>query len=292
MCRKGNREFRGGYVPVNEAMLLSVISEYGENRSGFKSLVRIFAALCESKALRENSKVDVYRIVNCNSRKKGCRRLAQSEIDEASKKIAEISEKAKGRPERRKRPVSRRILQAIAQGGLSAGESIALLFYSSRRISQGKAMKRLNENERYGRFKYGELKDLTGMERARVSDAIAKLVEKGLLHVVEVHQANVNAYGLCFVDGWLISLFRTMRECVRKAVETVVSVAKKTATPLPENSNTPHTKTATLININIKTLNKENKTSHFEKKETWSETVARLRKRFCLEQSQTIPQTA
>ena len=289
---RSHPEYKGGYAPIHEAILLEVIAESQAKRAGFKTFARVFAAMCEKKALPEKSKVDLYRIINCKAGSKGCRRISQSEIDRVSARVREVAKAAKRSPVRRRRPVSRQVLQAIAQGGLSASESLVLFFYASRRITQSKAMKRLNESERYGRFKYSELQELTGIERARIGEAVSKLREKGLLHVVEVHQSNVNAYGLCFVDGWLISLFRTMQECVRRVVQSVVSALRKTATP-PAKKSTPSThKTAGLINKNIKTSIKENKNSFSEKRETWTETLARLKQRCELMEASSIGQTA
>ncbi len=292
MRKKSNPEYQGGYVPIHEAVLLEIISQYRNQKAGFKVLARVFAAMTEKTALRTESKVDLYRIVNCKATENGCRRLSQAQIEKAVQKVGEITNSAMKRTVRRKRPVARKLLRAIAQGRLSPSECIVLLYYSSRRITQEKSMYRLNREERYGRFKYGELQELAGIEKARVGDAVASLREKGLLHVVEVHQKNVNAYGLCFVDGWLISLFRTMGECVGKVVKEVVSVAKKTATPYREKSNTPHAKTAGLIKKNPKTSKKEKKDFHFEKRETKDELFARLRKKCELILSETIPQTA
>lgn len=289
-----NKEYRGGYVPVHEAMLLEIVSKHREQRAGYKTFVRVFAAMCEKKAVGTKSKVDLYRIVNCKSAENGCRRLSHSEIEREVKRVEKAVESARLRPERRKRPVSRKVLQALAQGKLSTSEAIALLFYASRRITQTKRMQRLNEDERYSRFKYSELQDVSGMEKSRIGEAVARLKERGLLHVVEVHQSNVNSYGLCFVDGWLLSLFRTMAEGARRALKKASTAIKKTATPLREKSNAPDMKTATLRKNNIKTLIKEKKEFEYGKngKETLQQTLARLRTKCQLLDSGTIPQTA
>lgn len=293
MCKKTKREYQGGYVPVHEAVLLEVVAAAREHRAGYKCLVRVFAAICEEKALKEGSKVDLYRIVNCQTAKKGLRRLSTRHIEDAAVKVRELAEAAKERPERRKRPVSRKLLRAIAQGRLSACEAIVALFYASRRISQSRDLERLNPEERYARFKYSEIEEVTGIGKSRIGDAVAKLREKGILHVVEVHQSNVNAYGLCFVDGWLISLVRTMVECGKRVISAVKrAVRNRTATPLVEKSNAAGDKTATLTKKNIKTKKEEKKILSSNKNDSLQEVLARLKRHYEVFSEDSIPQTA
>ncbi len=295
MRRTVNREYQGGYVAIRESILLELIAHYRKRKAGFKDLVRVFAAIHEKKGLPKGSKVDLYRIINCKANQRGCRRLSHSRIITMVQEVRSIVTAAEeASPKGRKRPVSRKALQAVAQGRLSASEALILLFYASRRITQSKEMQRLNEEERYGRFKYAELRELTGLEKARIGEAVSKLCDKGFLHVVHVHQSNVNAYGLCFVDGWLISLYRTMRECIRKVAQKVASAVKKTATAVREKSTTPLHKTAGLKNSNLKTSIQKKKDFELKKgkHESWQDTLARLRKKCDLMQAGSIDQPA
>ena len=59
----------------------------------------------------------------------------------------------------RTKAVSRRVLQHIAQGRCTKVESIFLLYYFSRRISQAVPKSRLQTGERYARFKFDELEE-------------------------------------------------------------------------------------------------------------------------------------
>ena len=292
MTNAKNTEYHGGYAPIHEAMLLEVIAQNRTQRAGFKTLVRVFAAMAEKQKQKAGSKVDLYRIVNCKSSEKGIRRLSGTEIAASEIRVGEIAEQAKSRPERRKRPVSRKVLRAIAQGRLSASESILLLFYASRRITQSKEMQRLLSEERYARFTYSEVKELSGLEKSRTSEALAKLKEKGLLSSVEVHQSNVNVYGLCFVDGWLISLVRRIWQSTAETVDKAISTIKKTAMPLLRNSNGDSYKTAMLRKKNIKRITEKDKDELKKHSESMEELFERLKKRCLVSESEIIPQTA
>lgn len=291
MKTKKSKEYQGGYVPIEEGLLHLIIGEYKNKKSGYKNLVRVFSAICEKKAVK-NEKVDIYRIINCKSKEKGARRLSKKLIDENLNKLKKLIDTPIKPSLKRKRPVARKVLRQIAQGLISPSEAIVLLYYASKRITQVNNMKRLNQDERYARFKYADLKEHTGLEKSRIGEAVTKLKEKGLLHVVEVHQSNVNTYGLCFTDGWIISLYRVMAECVKKVVSVVKNKVNKTATAVKEKSNAICNKTAMLKKKNIKTLNKKIKNSNFEKKETWNETLDRLKKKCKLIEGEVIPQTA
>ena len=58
--------------------------------------------------------------------------------------------------------------------------------YFARRISQAKPLQRLEEDERYARFRLGELEELSGIPRANASRAFARLSERGFLGNIEV----------------------------------------------------------------------------------------------------------
>jgi hypothetical protein len=199
--------------------------------------LRVFAARLEETALHEKSRVELARILNCNSGMKGVRRLRDSEIRGAGNTLdawlgTEAAESS--------RPVivSRRVLRHIAQGRSTSNEAVVLLYYMARRVRQAKPLERLKAGERYARFTYGELEELSGIPRANVSRAVARLKDRGWLNTVDVAKQNENVYGQLFVDGALISFSAARRP--------VNNRGRKKAQD-EQNDNTPLHETTTLI---------------------------------------------
>ncbi len=298
MRKERSSEYEGGFVPIAEGMLLEILAEGKMEKAGHKNLMRVFAAIAEKKKAR-SKKLDLYRIANCMADKPGIRRLTKTEIAALKLRVEQIAERAKKVGRVRKRPVSRKVLQAIAQGRLSPSECIVALFYASKRITQVKPLERLKEGERYSRFKYGEIQELTGIEKARVGEAVKKLEEKGFLQVLEAHQQNVNLYGLLFTDGWLISLFRKTVKAIKDTGKTLVN-AIKTATPMRQKSRSAHNKTAGLIKENIKTPMEKKKDSSILDSLSelegsslpFSDSLLSLGKKILTAKENEIPQTA
>ncbi len=76
------RQFQGRYAKVPKTQLQAMLEGY---RLGIfrRNEVRLFAAHWEDAALHKESRVSLYRIVNCDSQRKGNRRLSQGQIDSA-----------------------------------------------------------------------------------------------------------------------------------------------------------------------------------------------------------------
>jgi hypothetical protein len=143
-------EYRGGYSLTGSTALEAIITGYRDGKVN-KDAIRVFAARLEKSALHEKSKVDLARIVNSKAALKGVKRLRRGVVERSGTTLDQL---AKDQPEgkERLRCVPRRALRAIAQGRLSCSESVVLLMYCSKRISQTKQMKRLEVGERYARY--------------------------------------------------------------------------------------------------------------------------------------------
>ena len=152
----------------------------------------------------------------------------------------------------RPKAVSRRALQHIAQGRCTKVEAVVLLMYFARRISQVKAMQKLEEGERYSRFTLRELEQLSGSPKANLSRALQKLRHKGILGTVEVAKQNENQYGLLYIDGPLLSLVRS-RQAVAGRCTT------RTTTPPRRNDNAPTLESTTLRKDSPKRIPKKNR---------------------------------
>jgi hypothetical protein len=238
----GVLEFRGGYALTKSSTLEAIITGYRDGKLN-KDTLRVFAARREKAALHAESKVDLARIVNSKAELEGVKRLRRGLIERAGETLDHVI-KNSPRGTQRIKSVSRRALRAIAQGRLTCTESVVLLMYFSKRITQVKPLKRLEEGERYARFTYGELEELSGISKANISRAVASLKTKGWLSTVWVVKPNENQFGLLFVDGPLLTLIPAAAKTDRS--KPSVSEVNKTATPPAQNSNTPLIKLPTL----------------------------------------------
>jgi hypothetical protein len=235
-------EFREGYAVTTEGQVTAVIAGYEAGKLKRNEL-RVFAGRLEEQALHKESKVDLARILNCNSGIRGVRRLRDGEIARAGQTLdawpgAEAAE--------RTRPVivSRRVLRHIAQGRSTSNEAVVLLYYMARRVRQVKPLERLKPGERYARFRYAELEELSGIPRANVSRAVARLKDRGWLNTVDVAKQNENVYGQLFVDGALISFSGARRP---------VNNWRRQKADGERNDNTPLHETTTLRKEHPKT---------------------------------------
>jgi hypothetical protein len=235
-------EFRGGYALTGSYALEAAITGYRDGKLNKDSL-RVFAARCEKGALHAESKVDLARIVNSKAKLEGVKRLRRGLIERAEDTLGQLLTEAPQGTERRK-GVSRRALRVIAQGRLTCTESIVLLMYFSKRITQVKALKRLEEGERYARFTYGELEELSGISKANISRAVTSLKAKGWLSTVWIVKPNENQFGLLFVDGPLLTLIPVAAKADRS--KPPVANVNESATPPAQKSITPVIKLPTL----------------------------------------------
>lgn len=197
-------EFRDGYAVTTEAEVMGLIAGCRDGRLR-RNEVRLFAARLERRALHKKSKVDLARILNCRSGTRGVRRLRTSEIERAAEVLSGRLLERRGEISR-SILLSRKVLRHIAQGRCTMNEAVVLLYYMVRRIRQSKPIQRLKSGERYARFTYRALEQVSGIPRANVSRAVARLKTRGWLNTVDVPKRNENAYGQLFVDGVLISL--------------------------------------------------------------------------------------
>ena len=251
MAKRGTNiflEYRGGYALVSERDLISVIQGY-KHGTLKKDALRIFAALLEKSALHEKSRVDLCRILNCKAREKGIKRLRAGEIAEGEAALQRALQPATEATGRFK-AVSRVALRAIAQGRVRCTEAIVFLMYSARRISQRKPLKRLLPDERYARFTYRELSELSGIPRANISRAVSRLKRQGFLQTVWVVKQNENQFGLLFVDGPVLTLVA--------GATADRSRPHKSTTPSTQINTAPAIKLPTLKNSYPKTDMKKN----------------------------------
>lgn len=245
-------EFRDGYILVKRAELEAIIEGY-KGRELRRNELRVYAAMCEQEGLHCRSKVDIERTLNCTSETKGIRRLSRGIIEKAQAKVMVTLDSAQQDDSERRIAVSRRMLKHAARGAGTSNEIIVMLYYCIRRMRQHGRRDRLQENERYARFTYRELETVSGIPRANICRAVAKLRAKGILNAAWVKKQNENRFGLLFVDGPLLSL-----TCPRQGK----SRSKKPRTALHESTttlrkidNATRHKTTTLINDNPKTNN-------------------------------------
>lgn len=244
------RQFAGGYAQALDSQLMAVLAGY-ERGLLQRNEVRVFAGRLEQSALHKASNVSLYRIINCQSQRKGNRRLSGGEIQTAIESLDRVlpslqKEIEVERPATTK-PVARKVLRYIARGSATTVEALFCFAYFLRRIPQRKPMQRLQPDEHYSRLRYAEFEAWTGVHRATQSRILHRLVSRGYLNTAPVHKQNENCYGQLFIDGPLLSLVRP-RQAVRRQVEAT----KKTSTPPRDLVNAPSEKTSTLRNLNPK----------------------------------------
>jgi hypothetical protein len=254
------RQFVDGYAQTLDTQLRAVLEGYRQGLFG-RNEVRVFAGRLEQAALHEASNVSLYRIINCQSQRKGNRRLSEGEIQTAVQKLDQFLPalqaacEAEWRREEREpaqKPVARKVLRHIARGGATTVEALLCFAYFMRRIPQRKTMQRLMLNEHYARFRYADFEDWTGVHRATQSRILQRLIARGYLNTAPVHKQNENRYGQLFIDGPMISLLRP-RQATRRRPRANPSGCEKKSTPPQDLINTPPEKRSTLRNLNSKT---------------------------------------
>lgn len=275
------RQFAGGYAQVADTQIRALLEGY---RQGLfrRNEVRVFAGQLEMAALHQDSNVSLYRIVNCQSQKKGNRRLSEGEIQTAVEKLDELlpvlatkfeANEQPGEKQSRLKPVARKVLRHIARGGATTVEALLCLAYFLRRIPQRKPMQRLKPNEYYARFTYAEFEAWTGVHRGTSSRVLQRLIDRGYLNTQPVSKQNENCYGQLFIDGAMISLVRPRQAGRRRKVQCsrvqrpAVADREKRSTPPQALINSPTEKRSTLINVNPKTEIQEEKGLAFRLRE-------------------------
>ncbi len=114
------QQFQGGYAQVYKTELRAVLEGYrlGELR---RNESRIFAARLEFAAKHPNCKrLTIARILNCDSKRKGNRRLSNSQIEESARNLDRVLPSLQGEFETlrqeagktpQKKPVARKVLR-------------------------------------------------------------------------------------------------------------------------------------------------------------------------------------
>lgn len=255
------RQFAGGYAQALDSQLRAVLTGYQRGLLR-RNEVRVFAARLEQIALHQASNMSLYRIVNCQSQRKGNRRLSSGEIQTAIETLDRVlpplqQECDAERPAANK-PVARKVLRHIARGSATTVEALFCLAYFLRRIPQRKTMQRLQENEHYARFRYAEFEAWTGVHRATQSRVFRRLVARGYLNTAPVQKQNENCYGQLFIDGPMLSLVRPRQTARRRSAisnrpEPTPAAYEKKSTPPRDLVNAPTEKRSTLRNLNPKT---------------------------------------
>ncbi len=243
-------EFRGGYVLAERAELEAIIEGY-KRRELRRNELRLYAAMCEQKGLHRRSKVDIAHTLNCQSGLKGIRRLSSGIIERAQANVRAILESSPQSDPEPRIALSRKMLKHSARGGGTSNEIIVMLYYCMRRLQQRQPLDRLKENERYARFTYRELEEVSGIPRANICRAVAKLRAKGILNTAWVQKQNENRFGLLFIDGSLVSL--TFPQQGSNRCQPPMTAPHETTTSLSRIDNAPQHKSTTLRNDNPKT---------------------------------------
>ncbi len=244
------RQFEGGYAQALDSQLRAVLAGYQRGLLR-RNEVRVFAGRLEQAALHHSSKVTLHRIINCQSQRKGNRRMSDGEIQTAietlDRTLPPLQRECETERPAFNKPVARRVLRHIARGSATTVEALFCFAYFLRRIPQRKPMHRLQSNEYYARLRYAEFEAWTGVHRATQSRILHRLVSRGYLSTAPVHKQNENCYGQLFIDGPLLSLVRTRQAVKRRAP------MKKTSTPSQDLVNASVEKRSTLRNLNPKT---------------------------------------
>lgn len=194
-------EFVGNYTLAYRDEVLAIIRAY-RGRRVRKDDLRVYAATLEGRALHKKSRVDQRRVINSTA--SVTHALSSSAIRKCAARIEAVTGESSRTGKRV--VIAREMVRYIAQGRATCTETMVLLYYCLRRIKQLRRRERLQEGERYARFLYRDLSELSGCGRSSLCRAVGGLREAGLLEVVRVRQQNENENGNLFVDGPLVSM--------------------------------------------------------------------------------------
>jgi hypothetical protein len=239
-------EFAGNYTLAHREEVHAIIRAYRDRRLR-KDDLRVYAAILEERALHGASRVDRARVIN--SRASVTRALSTSAIRRASSRIKTVTAACSGTGKRV--AIAREMVRYIAQGRATCTEAMVLFYYCLRRIKQLRRRELLQEGERYARFRYRDLAELSGCGRSSLCRAVGGLREAGLLEVVRVQQQNENANGNLFVDGPLVSL--------TSHVNRSTDWKPRTTTGRVRSDNAPGVFSTTLENRDPKTVIRKRK---------------------------------
>ena len=194
-------EFKGNYTVAHREEVFAIIRAYRDRRIR-KDDLRVYAARLEAHALHPKSCVDQHRVIN--SQRSIAKGLANGAIRKCTARIDAITGECSRTGKRV--VIAREMVRYIAQGRATCTEAMVLFYYCLRRIKQLRRRDLLQEGERYARFRYEDLSELSGCARSSLCRAVGGLREAGLLEVVRVHPMNERDNGNLFVDGSLVSM--------------------------------------------------------------------------------------
>jgi|GEM_PF-4553663 len=195
-------EFKGGYALLYADDLEAILHAYRDTQLDWNTL-RVYAASHEQiEGAAKGIEVSLPKILHTKAPPEGVKRLEDHDITTAQATLDRLLGATHTRPSKRRKPAARRALRAIAQGRLSAPESIILLVYFSRRLIKERHGHQVREGQRYARFSYTQLEEITGIARAHVARCICSLCANGWLTTVTLEdKENESKYGACFIDG-------------------------------------------------------------------------------------------
>ena len=133
------RQFEGGYAQVLDSQLRAVLAGYQRGLLR-RNEVRVFAGRLEQAALHHSSKVTLHRIINCQSQRKGNRRMTDGEIQTAietlDRTLSPLQRECETERPAVNKPVARRVLRHIARGSATTVEALFCFAYFLRSIPQ------------------------------------------------------------------------------------------------------------------------------------------------------------
>lgn len=254
------REFEGGYAHTRLAD--AVLSAAKAKRIGKIELRLFFAQLERQEA---GDRVPVEFLLNGE---RPLRRIGHTEQDAASKCLQEVIQEFAPANELTTK-VPRKFARAAARGAFNMSVMLAALFFFRWRKPQRRRRSLLQRGERYASFTYEQARTVTGLARCTLCGAFQTLRRLGVIAVTWRPMQQIKRFGMLFVDGEKLNLYCKKPERLRGS--NPWKRLQKTRTVPAENQN-----------ANRLTLPKNSFCISAERKERLTDTLTRLRNRFCM----------
>lgn len=204
--RRIERDYRGGYARTTD---LDALFEAIKAKKILKNELRYFCAKLEYEEARGAVSID--QIINTP----GKRRFTSGEQERC--KLSLIQSLVKDPKERElTAKIPRKFLKVAAKGRLKMSEMITALFYFRWRMPQRRRRTSLLRGERYARFTYALVEQVTGLARATVCVALQMLRNNKLISIVWRPMYEIKKFGLLFVDGPALNLYYQKDERLRR----------------------------------------------------------------------------
>lgn len=202
-----NTEFEGGFIRVSSAEIIFLLECLRDKKLNI-DMFRVWAALKESGFVNHHFNKESEYVTLL---KQGKKRISNKKILTCFSKLRDLDEifvrYIDLRIVKYTAMIPRKVLKTIFSGMFNKSQIAVLLFYFMRRKPQrGKKLKNLSRGQKYARFKYPELRVITGFTDANICIAVNDLVKREAISLVKVPRRNMNEYGHCFVDGRKIML--------------------------------------------------------------------------------------